>query len=233
MAMSEREGSRSVTTGIVLTSIAVATLTVAVVAAWLGQRGHESAPSARPPGQAPAAVSQSAPGDGRMSASVRDAVAGPYLAASDPLRVTIPSLAVTSSLVELGLTGTGALEVPSDPARAGWYTSAPTPGTLGPAVIAGHVTWNGEPAVFYDLGALQRGDTVEVLRADGRTAVFSVQGVARFPKDEFPTRAVYGAVNHAGLRLITCGGLYDESAHRYLDNVVVFARLSDVRRAPS
>ena len=39
----------------------------------------------------------------------------------------------------------------------------------------------------------------------------------------------YGAIDHAGLRLITCGGTYDAARHRYLDNVVVFARLEAVR----
>jgi hypothetical protein len=70
-----------------------------------------------------------------------------------------------------------------------------------------------------------------VTRADGRTVVFTVDRVARFSKSRFPTQAVYGAIDHAGLRLITCGGTYDESEHRYLDNVVVFARLETVRRA--
>ena len=50
-------------------------------------------------------------------------------------------------------------------------------------------------------------------------------------KSQFPTHAVYGAIDHAGLRLITCGGTYDAASHRYLDNVVVFARLESVRES--
>jgi hypothetical protein len=46
---------------------------------------------------------------------------------------------------------------------------------------------------------------------------------ARFSKSRFPSRAVYGPIDHAGLRL-TCGGTYDAAGHSYLDNVVVFAR---------
>ncbi len=67
-----------------------------------------------------------------------------------------------------------------------------------------------------------------VTRKDGRTAVFSVTRVARFSKSKFPSRAVYGAIDHAGLRLITCGGTYDAASNRYLDNVIVFARLAAV-----
>jgi LPXTG-site transpeptidase (sortase) family protein len=96
-------------------------------------------------------------------------------------------------------------------------------------VIAGHVTWNGAPAVFSHLAKLRRGDQVAVTRKDGKTAVFTVDRVARFSKSQFPSRAVYGTIDHAGLRLITCGGTYDAVRHRYLDNVVVFARLTEVR----
>jgi sortase (surface protein transpeptidase) len=121
------------------------------------------------------------------------------------------------------------METPTNPADAGWYSQGPTPGALGPAVIAGHVTWNGAREVFYRLGTLRRGDQVTVTREDGKTAVFTVSRVARFSKSRFPTRAVYGQIDHAGLRLITCGGTYDASGHTYLDNVVVFARLESVR----
>jgi hypothetical protein len=93
------------------------------------------------------------------------------------------------------------------------------------------VTWGRAPSVFYRLGTLRPGDQVAVTRKDGRTAVFTVTRVARFSKSRFPSRAVYGAIDHAGLRLITCGGTYDAARHRYLDNVIVFARLHSVRRS--
>jgi sortase (surface protein transpeptidase) len=117
------------------------------------------------------------------------------------------------------------MEVPRDPGQAGWFTRGAMPGALGPAVIAGHVTWNGAPGVFYRLAALHRGDEVSVTRADGRTAVFVVDRVDQFDKSRFPTHEVYGPIDHAGLRLITCAGAYDAEHHRYLDNVVVFAHL--------
>ncbi len=121
------------------------------------------------------------------------------------------------------------MEVPRDPAVAGWFTGSPTPGALGPAVLAGHVTWDGAPGVFHRLGTIRPGDRVKVTRDDGRTVVFAVTRVARFSKAEFPDRLVYGAIDHAGLRLITCGGTYDATEHRYPDNVVVFAKLVAVR----
>jgi len=159
-----------------------------------------------------------------------DLVTGPVLPQALPVSVSIPRLHIASRLVRLGLDDDGAMEVPADPAAAGWYERGPTPGALGPAVIAGHVTWNQQPAVFFRLASMRDGDVVEVGRDDGRVAVFRVNRVARFDKSRFPTRAVFGGVDHAALRLITCGGYFDESRRRYLDNVVVFARLTSSRR---
>jgi hypothetical protein len=159
-----------------------------------------------------------------------DRVKGPVLRQARPTHLRIPGIDVSTGLVPLGLDSTGAMETPSDPATAGWYTKAPTPGALGPAVIAGHVTWNRVPAVFFRLGDLRRGDRIEVGRRDGRTAVFEVRRVSSFAKSRFPTEAVYGPTDHAALRLITCGGEYDEQRSRYADNVVVFAALVGVRR---
>lgn len=155
----------------------------------------------------------------------KDLITGLVLPESEPVKVVIPRLGVTSRLVDLGLDGAGAMEVPSDPAVAGWYTLGPAPGALGPAVIAGHVTWNEAPAVFVELGTMRRGDLVSVVREDGKKATFSVDRVASFAKTQFPTRAVFGAIDHGGLRLITCGGRYDDATHTYPDNVVVFATL--------
>lgn len=155
------------------------------------------------------------------------------LPAARPLTVTIPRLHIASGLVTLGVDDQGAMEVPKDPATAGWYRRGPMPGTLGPAVIAGHVTWNQQPAVFFRLAELRPGDVVEVARDDGRAAVFRVTRVQRYPKVRFPTRAVFGGIDHAGLRLITCGGQFDSSAHRYRDNVVAFARLESWHRTGS
>jgi hypothetical protein len=69
------------------------------------------------------------------------------------------------------------------------------------------------------------GDTVSVARQDGRTATFTVTRTARYPKDRFPSDAVYGPIDHAGLRLITCGGDFDDTTGHYRDNIVVYAAL--------
>ena len=85
------------------------------------------------------------------------------------------------------------------------------------------VVFQGEPGAFYGLRELLPGDQVVIDRADGSTAVFAVDRVEEHAKDDFPTEAVYGDIDHAGLRLITCGGEFDRSRRSYTDNIVVFA----------
>lgn len=150
---------------------------------------------------------------------------------SQPLRIEIPAIGVSSPLVELGLDTGGALQVPRDFELAGWYQLGPTPGERGPAVIAGHVdSAQDGPAVFFRLSELAPGDRVEVPRADGQTAVFALTRIEQYPKDSFPTIEVYGDTAGAALRLITCGGSFDEDTGHYRDNVVAYADLVDVRR---
>lgn len=83
-------------------------------------------------------------------------------------------------------------------------------------------------SVFYDLGALQKGSTVEVVRQDGRTAVFSIDAIEVYENENFPDQRVYGASSFASLRLITCGGGFSKTTG-YRGNVVAYAHLTTVR----
>jgi len=152
----------------------------------------------------------------------------PSMSESVPVALQINAIDVRSQLHEVGLDDDGTIETPEGERydEAAWYKHSPTPGSVGPSIILGHVdsAANG-PSIFYRLGDLARGDTVSITRADGTVARFSVDSVHRYAKDDFPTELVYGDLQHAGLRLVTCGGEFDEVAGHYVDNVVVFASL--------
>jgi len=156
-------------------------------------------------------------------------VVGPVLPSSKPVAIDIPAIGVHSALQYLGLTAQHTLQVPAPGPHyneAAWYKYSSTPGSLGPAVILGHVDSEAQgPSVFFNLGDLRPGDKVLVTRADGLVAVFRVDGVRLYPKDQFPTLLVYGNTDYAALRLITCGGRFDHATGHYLDNLVVFASL--------
>ncbi|MGI5206750.1 class F sortase [Spirillospora sp. CA-108201] len=156
---------------------------------------------------------------------------GPALDRSPPVQVSVPSIGVRAPLARLGLGDGGEVQVPpaDRPGEAGWYQGGPAPGERGAAVILGHVDSAEGAAVFYDLGRLRPGHRVEVSRADGRVAVFTVESVERVPKGRFPTARVYGALDHPGLRLVTCGGAFDRAERSYRDNVIVYAAETAVR----
>lgn len=141
-----------------------------------------------------------------------------------PVRVRIPSIDVDADVIDLGLNTDGTLEVPSEFGLTGWYTGRSAPGELGPSVVVGHVdSWTG-PAVFFRLRDLDAGDLIEIDRSDGLVALFRVDDVVLVDKDEFPTEQVYGATGEPTLRLITCGGGFDEAARSYLGNLIIYAQ---------
>jgi len=200
------------------TAIAAVTAVALCSGAWLL---HDGATSHAPP--QPSAAEAHADPAGERSAA-------PALAPSPPDRIRIPAIRVDAPLTGLGLTRTGSLEVPpaGQPNLAGWYEAGTTPGDRGTAIVAGHVDNAEGPAVFYGLGAVKRGSTIEVDRRDGSVAVFTVDAVEVYQAEGFPDEKVYGPARRPELRVITCGGGYSR-ATGYQGNVVVFAHLTGSR----
>ena len=149
-------------------------------------------------------------------------------AAAAPVSLSIPATGTESPLLHLGLRDDGSLEVPPEPrgSPASWFTGSPAPGDQGPAVLLGHVNaTGGGPGVFADLHALHPGDRITIGRADGSTAVFTVDRGEQYGKDDFPTLEVYGNTETPQLRLITCDG-FDAATGEFDDNYVVYATLA-------
>jgi hypothetical protein len=168
------------------------------------------------------------------------ATVGLILPTSFPVTLVIPAIGVHTLVQRIGLTPDGALAVPAPGPHydeAAWYRHSPTPGSLGPAIIVGHLDSATDPrSVFFRLGSLHPGNRILVTRTDGLVAAFSVTDVRRYRKSQFPTSLVYGNINHAALRLITCGGPIDPATGHYRDNVIVWASLvgsTSVARTPA
>ncbi|MFD9870832.1 class F sortase [Streptomyces niveus] len=141
-----------------------------------------------------------------------------------PTEVSIPSIGIRSSLMELGLNADGTVEVP--PAEkgmtAGWYTGGAVPGEVGAAVIIGHNNTRFGKAVFHDLKEIDKGAAITVSRRGGEPARFTVTGTETVSKDSFPTEKVYGRTENRALRLITCDGEFDAEGHP-VNNLIVYA----------
>ncbi|MEW2045809.1 class F sortase [Streptomyces sp. NPDC005476] len=141
-----------------------------------------------------------------------------------PVEVSIPSLGISSSLMELGLHTDGTVEVP--PAdkgmTAGWYTGGAVPGEPGAAVIIGHNDTRFGRAVFHDLHKIAKGADITVTDRRGKAAHFSVTSTESVSKSSFPTDKVYGPTGDRALRLITCDGDFDAQGHP-VNNLIVYA----------
>ncbi|WP_335936991.1 class F sortase [Streptomyces sp. PTD5-9] len=194
----------------------------ALAGVWLIRHGADA--QLLPPG--PAAAQAFVGGPGPLPGSP---VAEP-LKPSEPVRIRIPSIRVDAPMMPLGLGADRSLDVPPAGRHnvVGWYRDGTPPGSRGSALVAGHVDDEHGRSVFYDLGALRKGGEVEVVRRDGRTAVFSLDAIEVYESDRFPDDRVYGASPYASLRLITCGGGYSK-ATGYRGNVVAYAHLTGVR----
>lgn len=152
---------------------------------------------------------------------------GQILAGSAPTKIDIASIGLHSTnFVNLSVAADGTLTVPGSADEVGLYDGGPTPGQLGPAVLGAHVDSKEGPGIFYRLGSVKPGAQITIGRADGSMTTFTVDRVASYPKDQFPTDLVYhGDFTRSELRLVTCGGTFDKVKH-YLDNVIVFAHLT-------
>ncbi|NUT35695.1 MAG: class F sortase [Hamadaea sp.] len=157
---------------------------------------------------------------------------GRLLSRATPVAVRIPGIGVDATIIPTGIAANGSIAVPplESPELAGWYRYGPSPGEAGSAVLVGHVDSRATgPGVFFELGRVRKGDTVEVDRADGSTATFRVDGVRLVAKDAFPAEEVHRVATAALLRVITCGGRFDRAQQSYLDNIIVYATLVGVR----
>jgi hypothetical protein len=218
-----------------------------VLAIVIAVRAQKSAP--QPPASAaspvnviptPGSTEKSTAGAGRgpgptdtpASSPSGSKTRGLILPRSTPLRLRIPAINVDSTLKRIGLTSRGEIATPPlvKDSHAYWLDVSPTPGQIGPSTIIGHVDSAAYgPGIFFKLGDMRQRDKIYLTRSDGTVAMFEVERVAEYNKTRFPTHAVYGNLDHAGLRLITCGGTFDSSIKSYESNIVVYAALVSAR----
>ncbi|MFE6826119.1 class F sortase [Streptomyces sp. NPDC057690] len=177
----------------------------------------------------------SAPATGDMAAVGRppDAELPPAakpLGQALPQRIDIPDLGVQAPVVARGLDTAGGIDPPpfDQAGVVGWYAAGAKPGARGTALLVGHVDTETRPAVFYKLSTLKAGETVRVVRDDGKVAEFTVDDVEVVRRDRFDARRAYGPrqPDRAELRLITCGGTFDRVSRSYTANVIVSAYLT-------
>ncbi|MCC6237854.1 MAG: class F sortase [Dehalococcoidia bacterium] len=149
--------------------------------------------------------------------------ATPRAAAPAVVRVRIPALGVDAPILQMGVDAAGVMEIPQSSSTVAWYGFTALPGSSGNAVMAGHVTWGGARAVFYQLQNLRPGDAIEVQTGDGGIR-YAVQRTYLVRPEEADIAHIIGPRDGPQtLTLITCGGTFDSSAREYDHRVIVFA----------
>ena len=141
-----------------------------------------------------------------------------------PARIRIPQLGVDAEVVDTGVdSGDYTLEVPPTGEVVAWYRHGPSPGDPGSSVLAGHVDYNGQRGVFFELRLLEPGATFEVEDEEGTTRSFRVVDRRQVPKEDLPKANVLKTGGPPTLVLVTCGGQFDDLVDSYRDNILIDA----------
>ncbi|MFG2096667.1 sortase domain-bontaining protein [Streptomyces sp. NPDC048612] len=169
----------------------------------------------------------------------------PAAPATRPVGISVDALGVRGA----GITGQdldedGVLAPPpyTSPAPVGWYAAGPQPGEAGAALlVAGPGADRGADArrtAFHRLTRLKPGARLDIRRADGSTARFTVEDVQLYDRHRFDPRKAYAAHDRgrSELRLITEDRSSAPASARHGGDpgnvIVVSAYLTDYQEPP-
>lgn len=145
-----------------------------------------------------------------------------------PARILIPKLDIDTDVQLVGLTQKGNMGVPTNFTDTGWYKYGTIPGKDGSAVIAGHQTNAlSLPAIFMRLPELGIGDTVTVVRKDGKKLNFSVvkKEILSYNLKGPKLEEIFNRKGGHYLNLITCDGEWLPEAKTNDKRLVVYTEL--------
>ena len=141
-----------------------------------------------------------------------------------PVHLKIPRINVDADIEYVGRTSKGAMDVPKDVAKAGWFSQGPRPGEKGSAVIAGHFGLkNFVVAVFSYLYQLKKGDKIYVKDDKGSTFSFAVRETRNYDPKADATSVFSSKDGKSHLNLVTCEGAWNNVTKTYSQRLVVFA----------
>lgn len=151
-------------------------------------------------------------------------ISSPEKISSTPIRLKIPAINVNASIQSVWLDRDGEMEVPGSPVDVGWLDLGRLSGSIGSAVISGHLNQeNGEPGVFANLNKLKVGENIFLEKVNGDSAVFVVSEIRTY--DQGYAEDVFGFSDGERLSLVTCKGVWDKNTKSYSKRLVVIALL--------
>ncbi|GAA1470305.1 class F sortase [Microbacterium thalassium] len=194
----------------------------------LALSGCSGAPTARP-AQTPEASIEATVAAPRptpvVDVPVAAATPAPARVSVPPVRLRIEAIGVDMPVKPVGVEDGGFMELPADPAVAGWYRYGADPSSAeGSTVLSAHVDAPDRPiGPLSRLRDLRGGETVTVTDDGGDVHTYRIDKVTYYPKQDLPVDRLFARAGDDRLIIITCGGAFDRATGRYADNVVAVA----------
>jgi hypothetical protein len=196
-------------------------LAVGVPTAWAVTR---PGPAAGPPVAAVLATpAAQVPAVATPAVTARPAAPSAVVPVALPVQLELAG--VDAPLDPVGVDPAGAMALPEDVDRVGWYRFGPAPGAdEGTAVLAGHVD-DAEQGLgaLAPLREVEAGAEVQVTDASGAVTRWRVVSRELIEKRAVPLAALFPRAGPPRLVLLTCGGEFLPELRSYADNVVVVA----------
>lgn len=142
-----------------------------------------------------------------------------------PIWMTIPTIKVNAPVESVGMDSQGlTMDLPSGAGSIAWFNLSAEPGQPGNTIVAGHVDYGRDTAVFWDLNKLQAGDYVNLFTKDGQQFIYQVDSTNWYADDAAPVDQVFGWTDAPTVTIITCGGTFNQSTRNYDKRLVVTAK---------
>jgi sortase A len=145
----------------------------------------------------------------------------PASSAAFPVGINIPSIKLSSAIVQMGLLKNGELDVPSGKTHhIGWYKDGTMPGEIGSAVMDAHVY-----AAFKNLKNVRVGDVVTITMSNDTKLNFKITEKKTLPLSKVSKDELFNRDRGRELHLITCAGIFSKKLNTYTHRLLVYAKL--------
>ena len=148
----------------------------------------------------------------------------------EPAQIKI-EVAQVDSPVEVQPIIDGVMQNPSGPYVVSWYRGTGKLNEGNNIVMAGHLDYyDVGQAVFFHLGKLKEGDTIEVTGKDDQVYAYMVEWNQEYvlaDLDAAQIQDLVGSKDEEVVTLITCSGAFDAEAQQYTQRRIVRAKRAE------
>jgi LPXTG-site transpeptidase (sortase) family protein len=146
------------------------------------------------------------------------------IASITPQRLQIPSIGVEAAVESVGVNDQGNMKAPDDWRHVSWYQPGFAPGESGNAVFSGHLDWDDNQAVFWELDELSYGDVVRI-SGEVRELIYMVTDTEQYDYQVSDTSQIFGKASTSQIKLITCDGEFIDDSDTYQKRLIVTGKL--------